>query len=114
MSELGQFAHVAHSGRIEDLVVRVQGWLLHPAHAHRYDVTVPEDAERQLQHRSGWEMLAEVQALDGRPLDEPRPPATRAFGNCRHFATLLTALLRERGVPARSRCGFGAYFEPNR
>jgi len=27
---------------------------------------------------------------------------------------LLCALLRERGTPARARCGFGAYFEPGR
>ena len=29
---------------------------------------------------------------------------------CRHFAVLLVALLRAKGVPARARCGFGAYF----
>jgi transglutaminase superfamily protein len=31
-------------------------------------------------------------------------------GVCHHFALLLTALLRAKGIPARYRCGFGAYF----
>jgi hypothetical protein len=35
-------------------------------------------------------------------------------GCCRHFATLATALLRLRGIPARARCGFGTYFVEGR
>ena len=29
---------------------------------------------------------------------------------CREFATLMCALLRAKGIPARSRCGFAVYF----
>ena len=32
-------------------------------------------------------------------------------GVCRHFTLLHVAMLRAQGVPARARCGFGAYFE---
>jgi hypothetical protein len=110
MSDLGEYAYVAHSDAIADLVARVQGLVMHPFHASRYGVSLAEDSERQLQNRSAREMLAEVLAIDAAPLSSTRAPDKRTFGNCRHFATLFTALLRERGIPARSRCGFGAYF----
>jgi hypothetical protein len=35
-------------------------------------------------------------------------------GNCRHFTVLTVAMLRAKGVPARARCGFGAYFNQGR
>lgn len=92
----------------------VQGLLMHPFHAHRYGIALRPETEQELQNRSVREMLSSVRALDDRPLGEPRPPERRAAGNCRHFATLLTGLLRARGVPARARCGFGAYFTPER
>jgi hypothetical protein len=31
---------------------------------------------------------------------------------CWHFSSLIAAILREQGVPARARCGFGTYFNP--
>ena len=33
---------------------------------------------------------------------------------CSHFWSLIAAILREQGVPARAPCGFGAYFVPGR
>jgi hypothetical protein len=33
---------------------------------------------------------------------------------CRHFAVMLCAILRTKGVPARARCGFGGYFVPGK
>jgi Transglutaminase-like superfamily len=36
----------------------------------------------------------------------------RLIGICRHFTVLLVGMLRAQGVPARARCGFGAYFNP--
>jgi hypothetical protein len=112
MSDLGEFASVADSDDVRDLVARVQGIVMHPFHAQRYGLTVPPEAEQQLQNRSVQQVLRNALAIDSRPLTEPRPPEKRTYGNCRHFATLLTSLLRERGIPARSRCGFGAYFPP--
>jgi hypothetical protein len=114
MTALGP--HAGAAGAPDDpadpasLAARIQGWLIHPFHAHRYGIHPDAEAERQLQNRSARDVLSELRAIDPAPFDEPRVPAKRTFGNCRHFATLLTALLRERGVPARSRCGFGAYF----
>lgn len=58
-------------------------------------------------------MLARIKELDDRPLKFPRQPDKRLVGICRDQATLLCALLRHQGVPARVRFGFSAYFEPN-
>ena len=33
-------------------------------------------------------------------------------GNCRVFSMLSVAIMREKGIPARSRCGFATYFIP--
>jgi hypothetical protein len=35
-------------------------------------------------------------------------------GVCRHFSVMLCAILRAQGVAARARCGFGAYFTPDK
>lgn len=51
-------------------------------------------------------------ALDLHPgnLAIPRMPRDRVIVCCREFATLMCAFLRAKGIPARSRCGFAAYF----
>jgi hypothetical protein len=33
--------------------------------------------------------------------------------DCRHFATLLCGIVRQKGIPARVRCGFATYLEPD-
>lgn len=57
-------------------------------------------------------MIDHVLTMDTRPLAAARPPEQRLVGVCRHFATLLGAMLRAKGLPARARCGFGSYFNP--
>jgi hypothetical protein len=46
----------------------------------------------------------------GGPLDSPRAPADRVGGCCRDHSLLAISILREHGVPARSRVGFAGYF----
>ena len=110
-----------HAARLDELpidlpgLVRVvQGLVVHPFHHTLYGLTPEQLRSEQLQQRTAEEMLATVLALDDRPLVEARPPDRRFCGNCRHFTVLLVALLRHQGVPARARCGFGAYFERER
>lgn len=64
--------------------------------------------------RAAQDLLARVLARDPSPLDQPRDPADRIAGTCRHVAVLATALLRAHGIPARARCGFASYFDPDR
>lgn len=64
--------------------------------------------------RPAADLVRAVLALDPAPLSVVRPPARRIVGTCRHVAVITVALLRHHGVPARARCGFATYFEPDR
>ena len=57
-------------------------------------------------------MLELARTIDPRPLDQPRNPGERIGGRCNTYTLLTVALLGAAGIPARSRCGFGAYFVP--
>jgi hypothetical protein len=57
--------------------------------------------------------LARIKEMDESPLTSARPFESRLGGTCRDFTVMLCAMLRYRGTPARARCGFGAYFEPD-
>ena len=58
-------------------------------------------------------MLGRINSRDDRRLGEERPKDRCFIGTCRDYAVLLCALLRHRGRPARVRCGFTFYFEPD-
>jgi hypothetical protein len=115
MSAAGR--HVACLDLLPDdlpvLVRIVQGLVLHEFTAWvLHGVKVPE-ARRQESHlRSVEQMLGRILQLDDRPLYLARPAPLRLVGVCHHFALLLVAMLRAKGIPARARWGFGAYFNP--
>jgi len=90
----------------------VQGLLMHVHWAERYGVILSEERQQEVQIRPVDQKLARILELDGRPLTEERWLERKLVGNCRDFAVLLCAMLRHQGVPARARCGFGAYFLP--
>jgi hypothetical protein len=64
--------------------------------------------------RATRQIVDRLLAADPRPLAEPRSPAGRLAGSCRHFTLVAVAALRAHGVPARARCGFARYFTPGR
>jgi hypothetical protein len=89
----------------------VQGLLMHEHIAPAYGLTLSAAKHAEAQTRPVHEMLESIVSHDSRPLDAPRAPGERQVGVCRHFTLLHVAMLRTHGVPARARCGFGAYFE---
>jgi hypothetical protein len=91
----------------------VQGLVVHVFWVQRYGITLPADREEELQIRSVSEKLKRIRKLKDRPLIEPRPLEKRLVGNCRDFSVMLCAMLRHQGMPARARCGFAKYFEPD-
>ena len=91
----------------------VQGLVLHIFWAERYGVELSEERQAEVNIRSVARMLTHIQEMEDRPLTTARPLAKQLGGNCRDFSTMLCAMLRHQGVPARARCGFGAYFLPN-
>jgi len=98
---------------IPSLVKIVQGVIVHPFWMERYGLPRnPEREERETNLRFTPKMLARIAELDDRSLTVARDLDRKLIGNCRDHTTLLCAMLRQQGVPARGRCGFGAYFTP--
>lgn len=98
---------------VHQVVEVVQGLLVYDAVAQPfYGVELGSDQAEAIHERDSARLLALARAVDSRPLVEPRPPANRVGGRCHAFSRLTVAFLRAAGVPARARCGFGAYFRP--
>lgn len=99
---------------IASLARVVQGLLIHRfwSDAYKTDVTPGRDREQGLRGASA--IVTRALAIDPRPLTAVRLPDARVVGICRHFAVLLCAFLRYQGVPARARCGFASYFQPEK
>jgi hypothetical protein len=105
----GDFA----SDDIRKVVEVVQGLLVYDVVARPfYGVDLEPNQAEAIHERDAARLLAVARAVDGRPLDEARPPANRVGARCHAFSRLTVAFLRAAGVPARARCGFGAYFRP--
>jgi hypothetical protein len=94
------------------LVAHVQGAMVHIFWAERYGLSLSEERQAEVQLRSVTRMLSRYRELDAGDMTMPRPPERRLVGNCRDHSVMLAAMLRHHGLPARARCGFGAYFEP--
>jgi hypothetical protein len=90
----------------------VQGLVLHKYMAQAYGVKVSPGRDNEAHTRRVESMLEQILALDDRPLPALRAPEKRLFGVCGQFTSLLVAMLRAKGIPARERAGFGAYFNP--
>jgi hypothetical protein len=88
------------------------GLVIHPRDAEALGMPADRFGENQI--RTVSDLVAALLAMDPAPLSTPRPPEHRVIGTCRHFAVLTCALLRHRGIAARARCGFAAYFQPGR
>src|SRR6202046_765759 len=93
----------------------VQGVLIHRDIAPGlYGITLTE-AQRDDGHlRPISQMLTRIHELDARALTNARDVGHRLPSVCRHFSLMLTAILRHQEIPARPRCGFGAYFTPTK
>ena len=96
------------------LAETVQGLMIHQHIAPAYGVTLSRDQQAQSHVRAVEKILGDIAARDGRPLSIARAPGARQVGVCRHFTLLHVAMLRTQGIPARARCGFGAYFEKDK
>jgi Transglutaminase-like superfamily len=93
----------------------VQGVLIHRDIAPwLYDLKLTEEQREDGQIRPIEQMLTRIHALDSRPLTTARDAGHRMPSVCRHFSLMLCSMLRDQGVPARPRCGFGAYFNPGK
>ena len=100
---------------IASLCEVVQGVLIHRDIAPwLYGITLTEEQRDDGHLRPIAQMLTRIHALDSRPLTDARDVGHRLPSVCRHFSLMLCAILRYQGIPARPRCGFGAYFTPGK
>jgi hypothetical protein len=101
------------SSDVTEVVRVVQGLLVYDTVAQPfYGVQLTPEQADAIHERDSARLLAVARAVDSRPLTEARPPAQRVGARCHAFSRVTVALLRAAGVPARARCGFGAYFRP--
>jgi len=57
------------------------------------------------------DLIERIQTRHAAPLTVERPPVLRIGVICRNYAVLLVSMLRQQGIPARARVGFGGYFQ---
>ncbi len=115
ITEPGQYGTILDDlpTEIRDLCKVVQGLTIHIFWAERYGLKLSDERKGEVQLRTLERRLARTLELDPRPLRQARPLEKKIVGNCRDFTVLLVSILRHQGIPARARCGFGAYFVPN-
>ena len=97
---------------VAGLATIIQGLAVHQYMAEAYGFAVPEARKAESHIRHADKILDRILVLDDRPLSTARPAEKRVVGVCHHFALLMTVMLRAKGIPARYRCGFGAFFNP--
>ncbi|MDA7947182.1 MAG: transglutaminase-like domain-containing protein [Hyphomicrobiaceae bacterium] len=90
----------------------VQGLIVHVAWAGRYGL--PEKTPLNRATLPVSKRLQLILETSPAALSEARAPSARSPGTCRDFALMLCSILRQQGVPARTRCGFAAYLSPGR
>jgi hypothetical protein len=92
----------------------VQGLLIHEGLIGAYGVSLPAERIAEKQLHSSVAILARAMSLASQAIVRPRVPERRVVGVCRHFATLFVAIMRQKGLPARARCGFANYLAPDK
>jgi hypothetical protein len=98
---------------IPSLVQVVQGLVVHVFWAERYGLKLTGERQAEVQLRSMQRRLERTLELDPGPLTTARTLDRKIVGNCRDFSVTLASMLQSKGIPARPRCGFGAYFLPD-
>lgn len=91
----------------------VQGLVYHyVADKYFFGYEPPKDRLPEIDTRYLEAMLGRIVELDAYHLTKARDFDKRFVGCCRDFSLIACAILRNQGVPARLRHGFGNYFEP--
>lgn len=103
-------AFAALPAAVAALAEVAQGLIVHEYMAGAYGFELPPERRATVHLRPVTALLDRILAEDSRSLATPREPANRLAGNCRQYTVLTVAMLRAQGIPARARCGFGAYF----
>lgn len=97
---------------IREISMIIQGLIIHPAVFEMYEkLDFPKKRMREVDLHSIQESINRIREVENRPLVGRRKPQNRVANTCRQFAMFICSVLREKGVPARCRCGFSTYLE---
>lgn len=106
----GEFSSLP--AQIPQLARVAENVILHFLNDRTGGIDISEERWEEINTRSVELILQRVLELNNRPLDVSRSPDERFVGCCRDHAVLLCAMLRHHDIPARARCGFARYLEP--
>src|SRR5690606_11001161 len=81
---------------------------LHYADFHLFDVSVPSNRFYEMNARYMTDILGYLFHADFPTILAPKK---RKLGICRDGALLFCSIMRNRGIPARLRCGFVTYYQ---
>lgn len=113
LTSAGRYASLLEKlpSSVPELVQLIQGLGIYDVVATDfYGVMLPDSRHNEIHLRAFEKMLEQLLALDNQPLTVARTADKRLACRCHNFTRFLVAMLRATGIPARSRCGFGAYF----
>ena len=113
LTDPGEYAHQlsALPTDLSELHDAFDGLLIHLFKIQKSHPHLLEGRSHEVFIRHIRRLLSEMLSLDSHPLNIARPVEKRMIIDCRHFATLLCAVFRHRGIPARVRSGFATYLE---
>ncbi len=111
VTDPGEYGHLLASlpGPGAELCRAVRGLVVHIFWAGRYGLELDEQRKGEVNLRWVSRQIARALELDPSALDVARSLPRKLVGNCRDFSVLYCAALRQKGIPARARCGFGTY-----
>lgn len=88
---------------MDELVYVIQGLGIYNVVAGDfYGCTIPASRQDEIHLRSIEKMLERLLALDNQPLTVARTVNKRLACRCHNFTRFLVAMLRVKGIPARS------------
>lgn len=91
----------------------VQGLLIHDFLAEsRYGLHFSPAAQETIHLRQAQGVIDAARTRSAESIFVARAPEDRVPARCHHYAKLLTAALRAKGMAARTRCGYASYLTP--
>ena len=89
------------------IVEHVQNILIHKVRVIREDELLDNTENHTLELKTNTQITKKIEGID---ITQKIFLENKIVCICRNYAMLLVAILREKGFPARTRCGFGIYF----
>lgn len=99
---------------VKELVKVVQNTIIHVYWSDRMGAKIERTRkDEEMNLRTVENILRRAVSMQGGSLLEERQMEDRVVGTCRDYSVLMVSMLRSKKIPARARCGFGTYFQPD-